>query len=93
MDKEKLRLAVEFAKEQGLTSIEVDGIKIDLLQTIPKPQEYPDIDIHKLISDISQEYSDEEILYLATPYYDELQEKKKQHQESLKVHEDLNGKD
>lgn len=88
MDKTKLREALEFAKENGLRSIEVDGIKIDLLQMAPMPEEST-VEVKDIIADITQEFTDEEIAYYHTEYFDELQAKKKQHQESLKISEDL----
>jgi hypothetical protein len=89
MIKEKLEASLAFAKEHGLSRIEVDGIVIHLDKPFVQPEEQALPDVAQFMNDISQEYTEEELLYWSTPFYDELQEKKKQHQESLKIHEDL----
>jgi hypothetical protein len=88
INKEKLKEAIEFAQEQDISEIEVDGIK---LKVPPKPM--PIEEGKELISEYNPfpEYTDEEIIFWATPYFDELQEKKRQQQEAAKETQDLRG--
>lgn len=90
IDKSKLQSAIEFARDQGLPWIEIDGIKMPIT-----PVQAPAIEVSeeamRAMYNSEPEYTDEEILYYATPYWDELQEQKKRRQEHLKTQEDLNG--
>ena len=84
--KDKLKLALEFAQEQGLGFIEVEGIKIFVPQQ-SMTNEVPEISAEDLMKPIGpfDDLSEEEILFYATPYYDELQankEMQKQRRES-----------
>jgi len=88
MNTKKLQEALEFAKANALTSIQVGTIKMDIPQET-KPTEVKiqtDDELKKIFgadADVTSEYSDEELLYYATPYFDELQAKKKLRQEAL----------
>lgn len=88
MNEQELEAALAFARKQGLKSITVNGITMEIgderrtgeILTTEK-----DID---LAFNVPQ-YTEEEILYWATPYFDELQEKKKRQLETLKEDEDV----
>jgi len=92
IDREKLQAALQFAKDNGLQMIEVDGVKLVV------PME-PDIEMASsgltddelLKEDDSLGYSDEEILYWSTPYFDELQDMKKKRQELAQLQEEVDG--
>ena len=92
MDKDKLKEAIEFARTMGLSSITVDGIKmdlspIDLVTGSFLTEKELDQGLNR------EEMTEEEIKYWATPYYDELQLKKQRQQQTLKEDEDVrNGK-
>jgi hypothetical protein len=90
MNKEELIEAIAFAKEQGLSSISVGNITM----TIPKEISYEIKEPTPSELNLAfnqEEISEEEILYYATPYYDELQEKKKRQLETIKEDEDKRG--
>ncbi len=75
--KEKLKMALEFAKENGLRFVEVEGIKI----YVPEDQvigDVPEISADDLMKPVGpfDDLSEEEILFYATPYFEELQAKK-----------------
>lgn len=74
------------AKELGLTTIKVDGFEAQLAMPIKQPEVMSDIDDKDLVVPPSpfDELTDEELLYYATPYFDELQAKKEAHAEKLK---------
>lgn len=79
MNEEKLKAALAFAKEHGLKSIEVDGIKMELGEPRPDPNaEIPDLKAEELVAALSpfDEMTDEEVLFWSTPHYDELQSAK-----------------
>lgn len=84
--------AIDFAKANGLTSVEVDGIKFEVPRVaVPEGQtEASEEEIRKLL-DTFEEYTEEEILYFATPYFDELQERKKLREKHLAEKADLDG--
>ena len=90
IDKQKLESAMEFAREHGLPWIEIDGVKMPVTPVQP-PQIEISEEAMKAIYNPVPEFDDEDVLYWATPYYDELQEKKKLKLEQLKIKEDLNG--
>lgn len=74
------------AKQLGITHADVENYKTKL-ETVPelKPEE-----IVKPLSPFDG-LSDEEILYYATPFFDELQAKKEAQKTKLSEGEDLNG--
>jgi hypothetical protein len=91
IEKEKLQAAFDFARMNNIPWIEIDGIKM------PVPEKT------EIVADVSEaamnaaynpepQFSDEEIMYYATPYFEELQEKKRIRSEQLKTKEDLDGK-
>jgi len=87
MNKQKLKDALEFAKDNGLESIEVDGIKF----SVPNAQEpTQENDITQPITPYDH-ISDEEVLYWSTGYYDEMQSIKELQLEQKKETEELNG--
>lgn len=92
MDKQKLKEALEFAKENGLPSIEVDGVKI----TVPKEEiklEVPELKTEEIVKfpNPLDEMSEDEITFYATPYYDELQAKKQKKLEQQTLEEQVRG--
>lgn len=94
MNKQLLEEALAFARDHGLTSIEVDGVKFNVPGESVKVLDFvPDMKPEEIIKPMNtlDEMSDEEILYYATPYYDELQTKKKYREEQLKLEEKLRG--
>lgn len=92
MDKVKLKEALEFAKENKLKCIEVDGVKFDVPIELPEHEDSIEgLDDDEMLQDLDvlEQFTDEEVLYWATPYYDELQRtkelKEKQLKETLEV--------
>lgn len=77
-DLKALELLVKM-KELGISKADIDAFKVEYS---PKEQE---MDADKLLRDLfPQYYTDEEILYYATPYFDELQVKKEIHNQKIK---------
>ena len=89
MNKEKLKEALDFARENNLSWIEVDGIKMEVPKAMLPPSTDADEKNLKSIYNPEPEYTEEEILYYATPYFDELQARKKLRQEQQKHDESL----
>jgi hypothetical protein len=85
MNQEKLFQAIEFAKANGLKSIEVDGIKMEIgTPAIVNLEPQQDEDLKRVfLNNPFEDMTDEEILYWATPYYDQLQEQKKLRQDAI----------
>jgi hypothetical protein len=80
--KEKLEMALAFAKEHGLRFVEVEGIKI----YVPDDAvigEVPEVSADELMKPVGpfDDLSEEEILFYATPYFEELQAMKAQQKE------------
>lgn len=86
IDVSKLKKAVEFARSQGLKSIEIDGIRLELganeLAQV-KREVQTDDEVKRAFLDPDSDLTEEEVLFWATPYFDELQETKKARQEAL----------
>lgn len=84
--REDLQLLFEVARENECPWIEVDGVKM----AVPKKQaqSLQDPVTPNIPSDPSAEYSDDEILFYSTPYFDELQalkeEKKKREDDEVR---------
>lgn len=76
INEEKIREAIAFAQKMNLRSIEVDGIKFDVPSPVAETIEGLDDEELAKALDIFDDMSDDEILYWATPYYDELQAEK-----------------
>lgn len=82
IDKEKLKEAIEFAREHGLVSIEIDGIKMEIPPLkAEEPIQENDITQPKTPYD---DMDGDEVLFWSTPYYEELQDKREQHAQKLK---------
>lgn len=85
------------AKELGGVSLKVDGLEIHVVENkaTPKQEETRELteqdikELEKVLSPHFEDYSDEEILYFATPYFDELQAKKQAMAEQRKQDEGL----
>ena len=71
------------AKELGITQEQVDEFKK------PKPIQMTDEELEAIVKPMSpfDDLSEEEIQYWATPYFDELQQKKEQQKQKLKEEE------
>lgn len=94
IDREKLKDAIDFARENGLKSICIDGVAMEIGEIKePKhePRELTEDEIKKLARAAGEPMSEEEILYYSTPYYDELQARKKAKEEAAKETMDLRG--
>ena len=93
MTKEERIELIKEAKELGLKSIEIDGVKYDLGETKPiaEVQELSEDQVKSLFTDtkVLDEMSDDEILYYATPYYDVLQHEKKLQEEQRKLKKEI----
>jgi hypothetical protein len=71
------------AKALGLTEMTIDGNRYIFetskpVEAIRKPQTVPDVKPEELVKPLStfDEPTDDEVLFYATPYYDELQAQK-----------------
>lgn len=84
LDRQKLIEALEFAKEQGLSEITVDGVTMKV-GAPNKINIVPDLKSEEIVKPQSwlDDYTEEELLYYATPYFDELQAKKEAHKKQL----------
>lgn len=91
MSKTKLQKAIEAAKLLGSPWVEVDGIKIPLVTTaVPVELKLQtDDELKKVMAEDPFDYTDEEILYFHSEYFDELQEKKKKRQDALLAEEQV----
>lgn len=87
MTKEEIMFHVEMAREVGCDFIEVSGVKYHI-PIKPKIIEYSDAELtaEDLVSPMSplDDLNDEEMLYWATPHFDEMQEQKKLREQQLK---------
>lgn len=88
LEKERLKEIISFAQDNNLSWIEVDGIKFPVP---PKEQEITPNEEQemKLAHNPEPEYTEEEILYYATPYFDDLQERKRIAKEQKEMDESL----
>lgn len=90
MNKERLEEALQFAREHGLPSITVDGVTMVVPKETSAPtREYTEEEFKKLYPQ-EEPMTDEEVLYWSTPYYDEIQARKKAEAEAQKEKEALN---
>lgn len=83
--KDEIQALLSMARENGLPWIEVDGVKMPVPAIQPEPQLdkngqpiTPEISL-----DPSSEYTDEEILFWSSPYFDELQDIKAEKEKHL----------
>jgi hypothetical protein len=84
---QELKELFEFARENDLPWIEVDGVKLPVSkrkQEISKDQETPEI-----FADEAAKYTEEEILFYATPYFDELQARKAEKEKRVQEEAEL----
>ena len=87
---EDLKALIDQAKLLGIECVEVEGVKYTIrAETQILPSEVPDLEPKDIVAPGFDEPTDEEILYWATPYYDELQERKKHREETRAMDEDL----
>lgn len=88
MTPEQIAQAIKIAKENGCQSISIDGVVYNLnAEHYPNPdlKFVPDQEASELLKPMSvlDEYSDEDVLYWATPYYDEMIAKREAHKKAL----------
>lgn len=76
--KKQIRDIIEEAKEIGAAYVVIDGVQY-VFSDNAKSKHVPDTKAEDLIKQLStfEEPSDEEVLYWSSPYYDELESKKK----------------
>jgi len=82
LDRDKLKEALEFARENGLTSFEFQGVKFD----VPPKSDPPPVDDGKDIPQPETPFdklTEEEILFWSTPTFDELIEAKEMRNKEL----------
>lgn len=92
MSREELKQLLEQAKELGVESVEIEGIKYTLRRDPVMRQDYvPEVAPEEILKPLSafDELSEEEVLYYATPYYDELQARKQEKQEKKRLSDEL----
>lgn len=82
---EEIAALVALARAQGCGSVEVDGLKFELATQQPATGPVPEREAQEIVAPLSalDEYSDEEILYYSTSYFDELQKRKEAHKHKL----------
>lgn len=97
MTKFKRQELLKEAKELGLKSIEIDGVRYELGETTSNVEQKPISEeeskalLKALTSTPLDELTEDEVLYYATPYYDELQHQKKLKQQQDQDKGALNG--
>lgn len=91
--KEQIKEMIEFAREQKLESIEIDGIKYTLGSNIgfPRSAIVPEMKPEEMVRPLSvlDEMSEEEIQYWATPWYDQLQAQKEELKNKKQIDDEL----
>lgn len=97
MNKFKRQELLKEAIELGLKSIELDGVKYEIGQYSPNIEQKPVSEeeskalLKALTSTPLDELTEDEVLYYATPYYDQLQEQKKLRQQQEQDKGAING--
>ena len=95
MTKEKRLELIQEAKDLGLKSITIDGIvyEFGVTKQVLPPTELTEEQVKALVNPMSvlDDYSEDEITYYATPYFDEIQEQKKIREQQLKDEATKNG--
>lgn len=71
---EELKTLLNQANELGINKIEIDGVTYYVSNKVEPTPEATDLEIYELMNDLP--YTEEEILYYATDYFDEIQAKK-----------------
>lgn len=90
--KEEIDQIISHAKELGLLAVEIEGIKFILpLKDVPKMSVVEDLKAEDIVKPLSplDEYSDEEILYWSSGYFDELQAKKEAQKNKKQIDDEL----
>jgi hypothetical protein len=95
MTPDELIKVMEKFKELGLSHLKTGEFE---LGNVSRKTKEPDLKAEELEADeivkplgILDQLSDEEIAYWATPYFDEIQEKKRQHAEKLALEGETHG--
>lgn len=90
MDKAKLLEAIAFARENHLSAIEVEGVKMTLADL---PQDLTPFDEKPVPQpeDPWANLTDDEIMFWSSPYYEEIQEKKDAARRAREETEDTRG--
>lgn len=88
---EDITTMIEKAQAAGVDTLEAPGVKIVFKKSQEKLNEsisrlVPDMKADEIFKPMSSldDLSPEEILYYATPHYDEIQAQKEQHKQQLK---------
>lgn len=91
MTTKKIKELIELAKSQGCTQATIDGNTYVFdskphHEAITTPQHVPDMKAEELIQpeSVFDQMTEEEILYWATPYYDEVVAKKESQKKRTK---------
>lgn len=77
--KEEIKELIDFAKENDLASIEIEGVKFSLNPNAVIPSSYvEEMKAEEMVKPLSpfEDLSEEDIRYWATPYFDILQAEK-----------------
>lgn len=89
--KEELQSLVEFAKEQNMSSIEIDGVKFNIPPATNQNKftEVPELSAEQIVTPLSvlDDMDEDEITYWSTPFYDELIAKKEAQKQMIKEQE------
>lgn len=88
IDQEKLKEVIAFARSNGLKSVELDGIKMEIGDTPISLEPDGGKDIIQITTPYD-DLTDEEMDLWATPYFDELMERKKARKEALMAEEQV----
>ena len=93
LNAEEIIKILEKAKELGISTIKVDGLEAHSDTERPQEKSMTEIDDKDLMALVSplDDFTEEEMLYYATPYFDELQEKKEAMKKQKKEEDELRG--
>lgn len=85
---ERIKQLLEFARENGVSEIECDGVKF---KVGPKPEAIPFDDGRDIVQPKTpfDDLNDEDVLFWSTPTYDELQTKKQLQEAHAKETQDV----
>lgn len=93
--KEEIFELIKHVKGMGLESVEVDGMVFKIgNKCVPAPLPFvPEMRSEEIVKPMSvlDEYTEEEVLYWATPFFDELQTRKNKSSEMKSMDDELRG--
>lgn len=78
MTKEEKLLLIQEAREFGCKSVTIEGVVYELGKALPTNEPINEEALGEAVKNMSvlDEYSQDEILYYSSPYFEELQEQK-----------------